>query len=205
MVRGSQRRGDSVSIVLRVRCKEKIKRVCCMVMTIRNTCGMFDNLFQLVRNREMKRLNSPNISMGGFEPVSVMYIEVSNIENFSAWVWRQQRLMARRKILKEGGKVGSIRGAVAKAKKDSSCRKVYETNLECDLQYSSWNYFGLWSTCREPTSACDLQPKGRSSGNGLERSGLGRWIKKGLDMKILKSFKGGSSSVFHSVILLFSF
>ena len=29
------------------------------------------------------------------------------------------------KILKEGGKVGSIRGAVAKAKKDSSCRKVY--------------------------------------------------------------------------------
>ena len=53
-----------------------------MVMTIRNTCRMFDNLFQLVRNREMKRLNSPNISMGGFEPVSVMYIEVSNIENF---------------------------------------------------------------------------------------------------------------------------
>ena len=33
--------------------------------------------------------------------------------------------MARNKIIKEGGKVGSIRGAVAKAKKDSSCRKVY--------------------------------------------------------------------------------
>ena len=28
-----------------------------MVMTIRNTCRMFDNLFQFVRNREMKRLN----------------------------------------------------------------------------------------------------------------------------------------------------
>ena len=28
-----------------------------MVMTIRNTCRMFDNLFQLVRNREMKHLN----------------------------------------------------------------------------------------------------------------------------------------------------
>ena len=33
--------------------------------------------------------------------------------------------MARIKILKEGGKVGSIRGAVAKAKKDSSCMEVY--------------------------------------------------------------------------------
>ena len=31
--------------------------------------------------------------------------------------------MARSEILKEGGKVGSIRGAVAKAKKDSSCRE----------------------------------------------------------------------------------
>ena len=57
-----------------------------MVMTIWNTCRMFDNLFQLVRNREMKCLNSPNISVGGFEPVIVVYIEVSNIENFSAWV-----------------------------------------------------------------------------------------------------------------------
>ena len=45
-----------------------------MVMTIRNTCRMFDNLFQFVRNREMKRLNSPNISVGGFEPVIVVYI-----------------------------------------------------------------------------------------------------------------------------------
>ena len=57
-----------------------------MVMTIRNTCRMFDNLFQLVRNREMKCLNSPNISVGGFELVTVVYIEVSNIENFSTWV-----------------------------------------------------------------------------------------------------------------------
>ena len=54
-----------------------------MAMTIRNTCKMFDNLFQLIRNREMKCLNSPNISVGGFEPVSVVYIEVSNIKNFS--------------------------------------------------------------------------------------------------------------------------
>ena len=57
-----------------------------MVMTIRNTCRMFDNLFQFITNREMKRLNFPNISVGGFEPVSVVYIEVSNIENFSVWV-----------------------------------------------------------------------------------------------------------------------
>ena len=54
-----------------------------MVMTIRNTCRIFNNLFQLVRNREMKRLNSPNISVGGFEPVSVVYIEVSNIKKTS--------------------------------------------------------------------------------------------------------------------------
>ena len=33
--------------------------------------------------------------------------------------------MTRCKILKEGEKVGSIRRAVAKAKKDSSCRKIY--------------------------------------------------------------------------------
>ena len=57
-----------------------------MVMTIRNTCRMFANLFQLVKNREMKRLNSPNISVGGFEPFSVVYIEVSNIKNFSEWL-----------------------------------------------------------------------------------------------------------------------
>ena len=53
---------------------------------IRNTCRMFDNLFQLVRSREMKCLNPPNISVGGFEPVSVVYIEVSNIENFRVCV-----------------------------------------------------------------------------------------------------------------------
>ena len=45
-----------------------------MVMTIRNTCRLFDNLFQFIRNREMKPLNSPNISVSGFEPVSVVYI-----------------------------------------------------------------------------------------------------------------------------------
>ena len=32
-----------------------------MVMTIRNTCRMFDNLFQLVRNGKMKCLNNTNI------------------------------------------------------------------------------------------------------------------------------------------------
>ena len=125
MVRGSQRRGDSVSIVLRVRSKEQVECVCCMVMTIRNTCRMFDDLFQHVGNREMKSLNSSNISVGGLEPVSVVYIEVSNIENFSVWVFSQQRLMAGSKILKEGEKVSSIRGAIAKAKNNSSCREVY--------------------------------------------------------------------------------
>ena len=54
--------------------------------------------------------------MGGLEPVSVVYIEVSNIKNFSVWVFSQQRLMAGSKILKEGEKVCSIRVAIAKAK-----------------------------------------------------------------------------------------
>ena len=96
-----------------------------MVMTIRNTCRMFDDLFQLVGNREMKSLNSYNISVGGLEPVSVVYIEVSNVENFSVWVFSQQRLMAGGKILKGGEKVSSIRGAIAKAKNNSNCREIY--------------------------------------------------------------------------------
>ena len=96
-----------------------------MVMTIRNLCRMFDNLFQLVGNREMKSLNSSYISVGGLEPVSVVYIEVSNIKNLSMWVFSEQRLMAGSKILKEGKKVCSIRGAIAKAKNDSSCREIY--------------------------------------------------------------------------------
>ena len=73
-----------------------------MVMTIRKTCRMYDNLFQLVRNREMNSLNSSYISVGGLEPVIVVYIEVSSIKNFSMWVFSQQRLMAGSKILKEG-------------------------------------------------------------------------------------------------------
>ena len=96
-----------------------------MVMMIRNTCRMFDNLFKLVGNREMKGLNSPYISVGGLEPVSVVYIEVSNIKNVSVWVFSFQRLMAESKILKAGEKVGSIRGAMAKAKNDSSRREIY--------------------------------------------------------------------------------
>ena len=72
-----------------------------MIMTIRNMCRMFDNLFQLVGNREMKSLNFPYISVGGLESVSVVYTEVSNIQNFSVWVFSQKRLMAGSKILKE--------------------------------------------------------------------------------------------------------
>ena len=63
-------------------------------MMIGNTCRMFDNLFQLVGNKEMKSLNSSIISVGGLEPVSVVYIEVFNIKNFSVWMFSQQRLMA---------------------------------------------------------------------------------------------------------------
>ena len=94
-----------------------------MVMMIRNTCRMFDNLFQL-GNREMKGLNSPYINVGGLEPVSVVYIEISNIKNFSMWMFSQQRLMVGSKILKEGEKVCSIRGTIAKTKNDNSCREI---------------------------------------------------------------------------------
>ena len=50
-----------------------------MVLTIRNTCRVFDNMFQLVGNREMKSFNSPYINVGGLEPVNVVYNEISNI------------------------------------------------------------------------------------------------------------------------------
>ena len=56
---------------------------------------------------DMKSLNSPNISEGGLEPVSVVYIEVSNKKDFSMWVFSEHRLMAGSKILNEGEKVGS--------------------------------------------------------------------------------------------------
>ena len=115
----------AISIVLKVRSKEEVKSVYCMVMMIRNTCRMFGNLFQLVGNRGMKSLNSLNISVSGLEPVSVEYIEVSNIKNFNLWLYSQQRLMAGSKILKEGEKVSSIRGAIAKTKSNSSCREIY--------------------------------------------------------------------------------
>ena len=64
-------------------------------------------------------------TVGGLEPVSVVYIEVSDIKNFSVWVFSQQGPTAGSKILKEGEKVSSIRGAIAKAKNDSSCREIY--------------------------------------------------------------------------------
>ena len=86
---------------------------------------MSDNLFQLVGNREMKSLNSLYIGVGGLEPVSVVYVEVSNIKNFGVWVFSQQRFMAGSKLLKEGEKVCCIRGAIAKAKNNSSCREMY--------------------------------------------------------------------------------
>ena len=55
----------------------------------------------------------------------MVYIEVSNIKDFSLRVWSQQRLIAGSKILKEGEKVCRIRRAIAKANNNSSCRKMY--------------------------------------------------------------------------------
>ena len=72
----------------------------------------------------MKSFNSPNISVSGLKPVGVVYIEVFNIENFSMWVSRQQRLTAGSKIFKKGEKVGRTR-AIAKAKNDSNSREIY--------------------------------------------------------------------------------
>ena len=47
---------------------------------IRDAGRIFYNLFHFIRNREMKRFNSSNISVSGLEPVSMMYIEVSKIK-----------------------------------------------------------------------------------------------------------------------------
>ena len=53
--------------------------------------------------------------------------------------------MARSEILKEGGKVGSIRGAVAKAKKDSSCREVNLVLIFTNNNYTSLYYANITS------------------------------------------------------------
>ena len=87
--------------------------------------GCFDYLFQLIRIWEMKSFNYPNNSVSGSEPFSMVYAEVFNKENFSMWVWNQQRLMARSKIPKEGEKVRRIRRALAKAKNDSNSKEIY--------------------------------------------------------------------------------
>ena len=57
-----------------------------MVVTIRNTCGVLNYLFHFVKDRKSEGLIATHVSAGRIKPLSVVYIEISNIENFSMWV-----------------------------------------------------------------------------------------------------------------------
>ena len=106
MVRGTKRSRDGIRVNRGVRSKAEIKNVCSMVVTIRNTCWMFDNLFHLVGDGKEAGLSSFNISGGGTKPLGVMYIEVTKNEDLSLWVRSKQRFTAQREIVKERCKVG---------------------------------------------------------------------------------------------------
>ena len=73
-----------------------------------------------------KSFNSPNIRVGRFQPLLVVYIEVSEIEKFCLRVIGCHGLMARVKRVKESYKVCRIGRTVSETEKDSDGR---ETNL----------------------------------------------------------------------------
>ena len=65
-------------------------------------------MFQIIKNGKCKIFNFPNIHVGGFQPLPVVYIEVSEIEKFCLRVFGCHVLMARVKIVKESYKVCRI-------------------------------------------------------------------------------------------------
>ena len=98
-------------------------------MTIWDMGRVGDNLFQIIKNRKCKSFNSPNIRVGRFQPLPVVYIEVSEIEKFCLRVFGCHGLMARVKIVKESYKVCRIGRGVSETEKDSDGQ---ETNLKPD-------------------------------------------------------------------------
>ena len=98
-------------------------------MTIWDMGRVGDNLFQISKNGKCKSFNLTNIHVGRFQPLLVMYIEVSEIEKFCLRVFGSHGLMARVKIVKESDKVCRIGRAVSEAEKDSD---GWEPNLKPD-------------------------------------------------------------------------
>ena len=92
-----------------------------MVIAIRTMCRMFDDLFHLIRKREMKSFNFPNISVSGLEQVSMVCIEVSNTKNSSM----SAKTHGKKQDTQRRGKVDRIRRGIATAKNGSNCRKIY--------------------------------------------------------------------------------
>ena len=86
MVKRSKWGRDRVRVVRGVRGKAQITNVCSMIVTIRNTCWVFDELFHLVGNRKRVGFYSSHVSRVGTKPFSVVYIEVPKNEDFSIWV-----------------------------------------------------------------------------------------------------------------------
>ena len=64
-----------------------------MVVTIRKTCILFNNLFQIVEDRKRVGFPTTHISVSGVQPLFVVYIEITSIDDFGKWVLRQQELM----------------------------------------------------------------------------------------------------------------
>ena len=95
-----------------------------------------DNLFQIMRNGKCKVFNFPNIRVGRFQPLPVVYIEVYEIEKFCLRVFGCHGLMARVKLVKESYKVCRIGRAVSETEKDSD---GWETNLKPD-DIKVWNF-----------------------------------------------------------------
>ena len=86
-------------------------------------------MFQIIKNGKCKSFNPLNIHVGRFQPLPVVYIEVSEIEKFCLTVFGCHGLMARVKIVKESYKVCIIGRAVSETEKDGDGR---EANLKPD-------------------------------------------------------------------------
>ena len=66
----------------------------------------------------------PNIHVGRFQPLPMVYIEVSEIEKFCLRVFGCHGFMVRVKVIKESYKVCRIGRAVSETKKNETEKKV---------------------------------------------------------------------------------
>jgi hypothetical protein len=70
--------------------EKEIKCVRRMVVAIRNTCGMFYKLLQVVNYRKGKSFGTSPVIRGGAQPILVVYVEVPGKKDFGVWVGRKQ-------------------------------------------------------------------------------------------------------------------